>query len=173
MAEDEISDAETCENDLCVVNSCSSSKSYSRRVKSEVREFFVKKDKSTLCKICNKEYAYHGGTSNLCDHLICVHPSKLHCPQNQSSLDSYLSHSKCSDARAKRITEHIVDVVIRDLRPAALVEGAGFKALMNYVEPGYRVPSSTHIAEVVKQKFVKGKYQTLLPIRGALYGSYY
>ena len=117
----------------------------------------MKKGKSVLCKICNKEYAYHGGTSNLRDHLTCVHPSKLHSPQNQSSLDPYLSHSKCSDARAKRITEHIVDVVICDLRPAALVEGAGFKALMNYVEPGYRVPSSTRIAGLVKQKFVKGK----------------
>ena len=112
-------------------------------------------DKFALCKICNKEYAYHGGTSNLHDHLTRVHPSKLHSSQNQSSLDPYLSHSKCSDAHAKRIIEHIVDVVISDLCPAALVEGAGFKALMNYVEPGYHVPSSTHIAEVVKQKFVK------------------
>ena len=156
MAEDKISDVETCENDLCV-NSRSSSKSYSRQVKSEVWEFFVKKDKSALCKICNKEYAYHGGNSNLRDHLTHVHPSKLHSPLNQSSLDPYLSYSKCSDARAKRIMEHIVDVVIRDLRPAALVEGAGFKVLMNYVESGYCVPSSTHIAEVVKQKFIKGK----------------
>ena len=150
MAKDEISDAETCENNLCVVNSHSSSKSYSRRVKSEVWEFFVKKDKSTLCKICNKQYAYHVGTSNLHDHLTRAHPSKLCSPQNQSSLDPYLSHSKCSDARAKRITDHIVDVVICDLRPAALVEGAGFKVLMNYVEPGYCVPSSIHIAEVVR-----------------------
>ena len=156
MAEDEISDVETCENDLCA-NSRSSSKSYSRQVKSEVWEFFVKKDKSALCKICNKEYAYHGRTSNLRDHLIHVHPSKLHSPLNQSSLDPYLSHSKCSDARAKRIMEHVVNVVICDHRPAAPVEGAGFKALMNYVESGYRVPSSTHIAEVVKQKFIKGK----------------
>ena len=99
------------------------------------------KDKSALCKICNKEYAYHRGTSNLRNHLTRVHPSKLHSPQNQSSLNPYLSHSKCSDAHAKRITKHIVDVVIRDLRPAALAEGAGFKALMNYLEPGYRVPS--------------------------------
>ena len=157
MAEDEISDAEMCENDLCVVNSRSSSKLYSRRAKSEVWEFFVKKDKSALCKICNKEYAYHGGTSNLRDHLTHVHPSKLQSPQNQSSLDPYLSHSKCSDARAKRITKHIVDVVIRDLRPAALVEGGGFKALMNYVEPIYRVPSSTHIAEVVKTEVCERK----------------
>ena len=110
----------------------------------------MKKDKSALCKICSKEYAYHGGTSNLRNQFTRAHPSKLHSPQSQSSLDPYLSHSKCSDAHAKRITEHIVDA-------AALVEGARFKALMNYVEPGYCVPSSTYIAEVIKQMFVKGK----------------
>ena len=82
----------------------------------------MKKDKSMLCKVCNKEYAYHEGTGNLCDHLMCAHPSKLHSPQNQSSLDPYLSHSKCSDTCAKRITEHIADVVIRDLLLAALVD---------------------------------------------------
>ena len=157
MADDHLPDIETCEDDTCVVDSPSSCKTYSRRVKSEVWEFFVKKDKSALCKICNKEYAYHRGTSNLRDHLTRAHPSKLKSPPNQSSLDPYLSHSKCSETRAKRITEHIVDMVVRDLRPAALVEGAGFKALMNYIEPGYRVPTATHIAEVVRQKFINGK----------------
>ena len=114
-------------------------------------------DKSALCKICNKEYAYHGGTSNLHDHLTHTHPSKLKSPPNQPSLDPYLSHSKCSEVYAKRITEHIVDMVVRNLRPAALVEGADFKELMNYIEPGYHVPTATHIAAVVRQKFVNVK----------------
>ena len=153
---------ETCEgdtsDDTCfVVDNPSNSRTSSRRVKSEVWEFFVKKDKSALCKICNKEYVYHGGTINLRDHLTRAHPSKLKSPPNQPSLDPYLSHSKCSEAHAKRITEHIVDMVVRDLRPAALVEGAGFKALMDYIEPGYCVPTATHIAAVVRQKFVNGK----------------
>ena len=131
---------ETCEDDtsddMCiVVDNPSNSRTSSRRVKSEVWEFFVKKDKSALCKICNKEYAYYGGTSNLRDHLMRAHPYKLKSPPNQPSLDPYLSHSKCSEARAKRITKHIIDMVVHDLRPAALVEGAGFKALMNYIEP--------------------------------------
>ena len=78
-------------------------------------------------------------------------------PPNQPSLDPYLSHSKCSEARAKRIIEHIIDMVVHDLRAAELVEGAGFKALMNYIKPGYRVPTATHIAAVVRQKFVNEK----------------
>ena len=97
--------------------------------KSDVWEFFIK---LALCKICNKEYAFHGGNSNLRNHLIHAHPSKLPLLQNQASLESYLSHSKCSDIHAMKITEHIVDMVVRDLRPAALVEGTGFKAMQLY-----------------------------------------
>ena len=78
-------------------------------------------------------------------------------PRNQPSLDPYLSHSKCLNSPVKRITKHVVTVVIRDLHPGVLVEGAGFKVLIDYMEPGYHVPTSTHITEVVKQKFVKRK----------------
>jgi len=54
-------------------------------------------------------------------------------------------------------------MVVRDLCPAAMVEGVGFQALMNYVEPGYHVPSATYIAEVARRKFtnaIKGYLQT-------------
>ena len=64
----------TCEDSHSSVviseDSCSSNKTNSRQTKSDVWEFFIKQEKLALCKICNKEYAFHGGTSNLCDHLI-------------------------------------------------------------------------------------------------------
>ena len=52
---------------------------------------------------------------------------------------------------AKNITEHIVDMVVRDLRPAATVEGSGFKVLINYV------PSANLIAKVVRWKYLSCK----------------
>jgi len=87
-----------------------------------------------LCKVCENEYAYHGGTSNLRDHLVCAHPSKLRPPEDLPCLYVYLSKAKCSESRAKKITEHIVGIVLRDLCPAAMVEGVGFQALMNYLD---------------------------------------
>ena len=80
MVKDDILCDEMHEEVLCVGDSSgsnSSSRIHHRRVKSEVWEFFVKKDKLALCKVCNKEHAYHGGTSNLQDHLSCAHPAKL------------------------------------------------------------------------------------------------
>ena len=48
-------------------------------------------------------------------------------------------------------------MVAQDLQPAAKVEGEGFRALMKYVEPGYKVPNAVHIAKVVHQKHDIGK----------------
>ena len=84
---------------------CSCSWGNPRRKRSEVWGFFVKRDKTALCKLCKNEYAYHGGTSNLRDHLTCAHLSKLHPPEGQASLDSYLSQAKCPEGRVKRIPE--------------------------------------------------------------------
>lgn len=67
---------------------------------------------------------YHGGTTNLHDHLTHPHPSKLKSPTNQSFLDGsyvYIPYSKCSEACAKRITKHIIDIIVHNLHPAALV----------------------------------------------------
>jgi len=133
------------------------SASGSRRKQSDVWEFFVKNGQKALCKVCNSGYAYHRGTSNLKDHLMSAHPSKLRPPEDQPCLNAYLSKTKCSDGCAKKITEHITDMVVHDLRPAAIVEGTGFKARINYIEPGYHVPSYTHIAEVARRKFTDGK----------------
>ncbi len=48
-----------------------SNASASNRVRSDVWQFFKKSgEKSALWKLCNKEYAYHGGTSNLRDHYF-------------------------------------------------------------------------------------------------------
>lgn len=48
-------------------------------------------------------------------------------------------------------------MVARDLRPAAIVKGEGFRALLNYIEPGYKIPSDTHIASVIQKKHEVGK----------------
>ena len=34
-----------------------------------------------------------------------------------------------------------------------MVEGDGFKALLNFIKPGYKVPSATHIALVVRRQY--------------------
>ncbi len=134
----------------------------SNRPKSNVWAFFTKKgERKVACRLCGKDYAYHGGTSNLRDHLTRCHSKEFSQanPSHQPTIQSFLPRStcKCSTGRAKEITSHIVDFIARDLRPMATVEGKGFLNLMKCVEPGYKVPSVTRISELVKKKYVAAK----------------
>ena len=48
-------------------------------------------------------------------------------------------------------------MIAKDLRPAAIVEGVGFKRLLSFLEPGYVVPSSVHLMDVVHRKYTMAK----------------
>ena len=63
----------------------------------------------------------------------------------------------CSSTRARKIAQLLVDMVAMDARPTATVEGAGFKHLLNYLEPGYKVPSAVHIALCLHERYSQVK----------------
>ena len=148
------------------VESSSDSSSYAsnKRKKSDVWPFFEKKGTSKVTsKLCKGDYAYRGGTSNLREHLVRIHPSDFYAvskgkePLKQSTIDGFVSRAKCSVVRSKQITELIVTMVACDIRPAAIVEGECFKGLLKFIEPGYKVPTSTHIAKIIHEKHILGK----------------
>ncbi len=137
-----------------------SSSSGSGRVQSDVWKFFEKRKeaKKAKCQLCNKELAFHGGTSNLRDHLSKVHPLSYRKPQ-PGGIDTFVKPRQCSEARAKEITERIARMLALDLRPLRTVECDGFRDLLAYLEPGYRVPSRTHVTTVLRHKHELGKEQ--------------
>ena len=51
----------------------------------------------------------------------------------------------------------MAEMLVLDLRPAATVEGVGFRRLINYLEPNYRVPSAMHKAKCVTEKYEVAK----------------
>ena len=132
-------------------SSCSSSGKF----RSDVWKYFTKcaSRKKALCQLCNKEYAYLGAASNLCVHLQHYHKDKYKgTQQNVVTIDFFLSHAKRPVTRAKRITELIALMVAKNLRPAAVVEGEGFKWL--YLKPAYTILSSVHVMDIVRHKFL-------------------
>ena len=142
MADNASVNDESQEDDLRIIEDSysSSSKNYCRR-KSDVWEFFRRKISRLYARFVTRNMRITEVPSNLRDHLMRLHPSKLPSPSNQPLLDSFLKQSKCSDYRAKKITELIVDMVVRDLRPAATVEGSGFKALINNLVIACHLPT--------------------------------
>jgi len=136
---------------------------------SDVWDFFTKVpgEKKVLCGLCNNKYSYLGTTSNLREHLHRHHKDKYKQSRSgrtkgsdgkeQISMDTFFTRCKCLPSRAKKITELIAFVVAKDLQPAAVVDGAGFKRLLLYLEPGYAIPSSVHVLDVVHRKYTMAK----------------
>ena len=52
---------------------------FQRAKRSTVWESFERVTKEAICKLCRKELAYYGGTTNLKEHLRRVHPEKQPC----------------------------------------------------------------------------------------------
>ena len=61
----------------------------------------------------------------------------------------------------------IVDFVVLDLRPIAVVNDYGFNKLLTCLEPGYTVPSRTIVMNSLKQQYsiIKQKLQESLSVR--------
>ena len=67
----------------------------------------------------------------------------------------------CPPERATAITKHIAEFVARDLRPISVVDGQGFTRLLNYLEPGYKVPSRPHVTSICHKMFDSLKEELL------------
>jgi len=133
------------------------------QLRSDVWDHFRKKEKTAVCCYCQKELAFCGGTTNLRDHLTRIHPLKytLEAEKNKAGtsnkIDTFVRRTVCSEGHAKKITSLMVEMLVLDLRPAATVEGVGFKRLINYLEPDYKVPSATHMAKCLTDMYETAK----------------
>ena len=145
--------------------------------RSDVWQFFEANNSKqrAVCRLCARSFVYKsavGTTSNLRKHLASQHAS--HWEQHRASertktstqwggekkkgpLDLFVRKMTCAPGRAGQLTDAIVDMVALDLRPCSFVSGAGFQKLMNLAEPGYRVPSKTHITTLLGKKHVEGR----------------
>ena len=52
-------------------------------------------------------------------------------------------------ARSNAITRSVVAYIVGDLRPLSVVEGEGFKAMVEFLEPRYHLPGRTHFSNTV------------------------
>ena len=107
------------------------------------------------------------------EHLRRVHPSRPSVSDTSSSsglqskaattptIAQYLtsvpsSGKTCSPATARQITDLIVDWLTTDLHPLSVVNDEGFRHL-SFSAPGYKLPSRTHVAKLIKERHVLRK----------------
>ena len=137
------------------------------RVRSDVWTSFEKlseKKNKVKCKICSKELAFHGGTTNLREHLLSKHPLQYKSQPSTSSsggkqgtLYSFARPTRCAEPRATEITDKISSMIAMDMKPIQMVEGEGFRSLMSYLEPGYTIPSRKHFTSTIQHKHILRK----------------
>ena len=123
-----------------------------------------------LCKLCDFQLADGRGMSNLMNHLQVKHLQAYKRLVNNAELAKNKEKQTvlncgifrvCSSQRAAAITKQAAAFVALYLRPLRVVEGIGFKQLMNYIEPGYIVPSRTRVMSICQKKYTTIKEELL------------
>nr|XP_055054000.1 E3 SUMO-protein ligase ZBED1-like [Misgurnus anguillicaudatus] len=119
-------------------------------------------DKSlAVCKLCHTNVKYSGNTTNLRVHLKRHHPDKVTLSEDTKKLrsrdpkqtilniDGGCSHKfPSASPRSQKITESIAYFICQDLRPYSVVENAGFRRMVNAMEPRYPIPTREHLTKV-------------------------
>ncbi len=121
--------------------------------------------------LCSTTYKTGMGTSNLTRHLKRRHPEAFARTggkqQASPNITQYLESSKYPpDSNQRKKLDHLVTVMIaKDMRPVSVVEGKGFKALVEGLNNKYTLPSrraltSTHLPKLLEEE--KDKLRTAL-----------
>ena len=74
--------------------------------------------------------------------------------KNQPSVTNDVTlQRKCSPGRTETITTLITKMIALDMLPSYMVEGKGFRKLLSFLEPEYKVPSHQTITRRVSKMY--------------------
>jgi len=104
---------------------------------------------------------YYGNTTNIVRHLQVLHPKEnaaylgLVTSSNTSPLAKFIKKNTWSltDQRAKKVTRLIVNVILKDLRPVNIVDGAGFVDLIHDAYPEYPLASNHYYTDRINDVY--------------------
>ncbi|XP_029295434.1 uncharacterized protein LOC115013344 [Cottoperca gobio] len=139
-------------------------------------------DRSTaVCKLCAEHVGCGGGTADLQNHLTIKHHIKTRDTNKDRSLPTIgqlrtqpLMVNSCLAnilplVLPAHVTNAIVNFLIKDLQPPALVEGDGFKQLMHTLLPTYKeLLSPRQLENLLKEHHTKGKTSLALLLRSQM-----
>ncbi|XP_041790448.1 uncharacterized protein LOC121604870 isoform X2 [Chelmon rostratus] len=122
---------------------------------------------SVVCKLCGEHVACGGGAADLQNHLTNKHHirprdiNKDRCllTMGQQHFQPVMVNSSTLPLiLSVNVTDAITNFLIMDLQPPALVEGEGFKQLINTLLPSYKeLPSPCQLENLLKEHHIKGK----------------
>lgn len=103
---------------------------------------------------CGKVLKTSGITSNFMQHLRTAHPIREQAENIAVSpcMNKFLESSKqYSNASARKIAidKAVMRMIALDVQPFSIVTDRGFVNLMKCVDPLYKLPSKTHLRNVI------------------------
>ena len=141
-----------------------------RARRSAVWQYFTEDEANhtVVCKLCKVSLKYNNNTSAMQLHLDGKHPqptpskassttaaagsSNTPAANKQTSMGSY-THRPLTEQRRKKITELLVNFIIKDVRPIAAVHGEGFMELIKFFEPNYTIPCHKTIWKTINKQY--------------------
>ena len=138
------------------------------RYKSSVWQNFERVGNGEVqCLVSEKQLKYNGlTTSPMRAHLIRMHPSTLATASSEERnarkavgkgggaqlMHQFLGRQVISARRRSEITGHIVSWCTGSLCPLSIVSDPGLVRQVQCLEPGYKMPSRTNIAALIRRK---------------------
>lgn len=144
---------------------------FKKKSRSHVGKYFCRHLDKADCLLCNKSFTYNGGTtSNLISHLERKHPSSIKTKEEegsrantrQLSIGDFAKIQPRGSKPCSINTQHEITRILSrwpwlDMRPVSIVRDRGLKELLNFLEPNYQVPSTTHVSTLIRKTFEDGK----------------
>jgi len=104
--------------------------------------------------LTNEEQQISETTWELNNHFSILQRSQQ---PGMQLLTIFVWQTKCSEARAKNITDQVSQMTVQDLCPIKIVECKGFRSLLSYLEPDYTLPSDKNFVSDINHKFEMSK----------------
>ena len=137
-----------------------------RPQRSDVWKFLERnkpKDFHATCNACGKVFHYNGSTtSNLWAHpriyesaSCTTRTTAVRCTgaggNLRDGIASYFPAKSIPAGRSSQLHQLLADWIVKDLRPCRIVEDVGLRDFVRALCPGYKMPSRTHIAELINE----------------------
>ncbi|XP_062919683.1 E3 SUMO-protein ligase ZBED1 isoform X2 [Mobula hypostoma] len=133
------------------------------------------------CSLCRKQLCYHNSTASLREHLRRKHhlgdaEGRPFPDEGSSSSESMGQEPELKkmavhgaemavEKRDEAIDDLITGMVFRDLQPLSLVTDQGFRRLLGFLEPNYRLPSGTQLAAHLRHRYTLCKLRLAHQLR--------
>lgn len=110
---------------------------------------------SVICKICKGVLKYNKSPSalhtHLKKHLLAL--TEEQCKSPQQSISDFAKHPILTEKRQQQITNLLVNFIVKDIQSLAALHREGFKEIVHYFEPGYKLPSYNTTWNTIKHQY--------------------